>query len=126
MVAPVRAGPWTNSKAGRPDAVVTSQDRRRKGILNIQDARGWITGKIATRGARKAPSHMRKPTSKPAMADTKGEKGLSLPKTKIDNGAVAARDAKPTARTLDSTGGIQRCRQKSSLGEKTEMPATAR
>ena len=126
MEAATRAGPWSNSKAGRLAADVISQDSRRKGTRNIQDVTGWITGRMATTGARKAPSHMSQPTSMPAKADTRGEKGFSLPKTSIDRGAVAARDATPTARTPDRAGGIQRRMKKSTPGEKTAMPATAR
>jgi len=126
MEAATQAGPWANSKAGKPAADVISQDRMRKGTMNIQEATGWINGRMATTGARKAPSHMRQPTRRPAMADIRGEKGLSLPKTSIVRGAVAAREATPTASTPDSAGGIQRLAMKSTPGEKAAMPATAR
>jgi hypothetical protein len=94
--------------------------------MNSQDTRGWIPGRMETTGARKAPNHISAPTNKPARADTRGEKGLSLPKTSIDSGAVAARDARPTANTPDSVGGIHRRRQKSIPGENAAIPATAR
>jgi hypothetical protein len=103
-----------------------SRDSSRKGSMNSQADTGCIAGSMDTTGARKAPSHIRAPTSRPAMADTKGEKRLSLPKTSIDNGAVAARDASPMASTPDSAGGTQRRMKKSIPGAKKAIPATAR
>jgi hypothetical protein len=94
--------------------------------MNSRETTGWVTGRMATTGARKAPSHMRQATRRPARAETSGEKGFSLPKTSIDRGAVAAREARPTASTPDRTGGIQRLMTKSTPGEKAAMPATAR
>jgi hypothetical protein len=103
-----------------------SHESRRKGSVNNRETADWVIGRKTMTGARKAPSHMRQATRSPATAETRGAKGFSLPKTSIDRGAVAAREARPTASTPDRTGGIQRLMKKSTPGEKAAMPATAR
>ncbi|OHD15696.1 MAG: hypothetical protein A2Y38_10640 [Spirochaetes bacterium GWB1_59_5] len=72
------------------------------------------------------PAYISAVTSSPAAALVTGEKGLSVPKVMTDNGAVAARAARPVAMAAAPGGGSQRRSPNSQAGPRAAIPATAR
>lgn len=108
----MRAAGSSASTRGRMAPTRTTAASARYGSEQAKAATGARKGSAATRGAAMQPAQVSAVTRGPAAAETRGERGCTVPKARAEAAPANASAAQPWAVGPAAKGGTQRSRRR--------------